>query len=70
MLKKDNGENYNAAKDNLSDATNSSTLRNIRLKMLREENPLECIRCQREESSGIESRRIYETAIWKDFFFF
>ena len=70
ILKKNNGEIYNVAKDNLSDATNSPTLRAIRLKMLKGGKPSECVRCQKEESNGIASRRIYETANWKDFFSF
>lgn len=70
MLKKDNGAIYNVAKDHLSDAINSPTLRKMRLKMLKGDRPEECIRCQKEESNGIESRRIYETANWEDFFSF
>ena len=70
LLKKDNGKVYNAARDNLSEAFNSPTLRDIRLKMLKGERPEQCIRCQKEESNGIRSRRIYESEQWKDFLSF
>ena len=70
MLKKENGEIYNVAKDNLSQARNSPTLKKIRRTMLKGEDPEECVRCQNEETNGIESRRVYETRNWKDFFSF
>ena len=38
--------------------------------MLKGEHPEECIRCQKEEAIGIESRRVCETDIWRDFFSF
>ena len=70
ILKKENGKNYNVAKDNLSDAVNSVTLRNIRLKMLKGEKPEECVRCHREESNNMRSRRLWETANYQPFFSF
>ena len=70
ILKKENGKNYNVAKDNLSQARNSPTLKKIRLKMLKGEKPEECVRCHREESNNMRSRRLWETANYQPFFSF
>ena len=68
LLKKNNGDTYNAASDNLEESRNSPTLKNIRLEMLKGEHPSACIRCQKEEASGILSRRMYENENWKKTF--
>lgn len=48
----------------INDARNSTMLKNIRVNMLQEKWPEECIRCQREEGSGLRSRRDYEREHW------
>ena len=70
LLKKENGETYNARSDNLKEARNSPTLKNIRMEMLKGKNPETCIRCQTEEESGIQSCRMYEIRNWKKVFDF
>ena len=43
-----------------SNVINSSTMKSVRKKMLKGEWPEECVRCQREYNSGMNSRNIYE----------
>ena len=67
-LKKEGGGVFNARFDNLKEARNSPTLKKIRLEMLEGKNPETCIRCEREDATGVVSRRNYETKIWKEHF--
>ena len=70
LLKKENGETYNAHSDDLKEARNSPTLKKIRLDMLKGKDPETCIRCQTEEENGIQSSRVFETRNWKKVFDF
>ncbi len=67
-LKKEDGGIFNAGFDDLEEARNSPTLRRIRLEMLAGKDPETCIRCQREDTAGVVSRRNYENKNWKKFF--
>jgi len=64
LLRKDNNDVYNAATDNLIDSRNCNKLKQIRLAFLNNKWHPDCIRCQREEASGIKSRLTYETENW------
>lgn len=69
LLKKDDGTYFNAGEGNLEEARNAKLLREVREKMLNNEWHSECVRCQREESSGMRSRRIYTNDLWSNYSF-
>lgn len=64
LLKKENGETYNAGHDDLDESRNSELMNSARLDMLEGRWPSACSRCQSEEASGLRSRRIYENQAW------
>jgi organic radical activating enzyme len=64
LIKKDSGEVYSAATDNLDDARNAALMRAARLDMLNGAWPASCTRCQTEEASELRSRRMYENESW------
>ena len=68
LLKKEDGSVYNAGRDNLKSARNSITLKQTRLDMLRGKNPTTCLRCEREDKTGVVSRRQIEKEQWKKVF--
>jgi hypothetical protein len=59
LLLNEKDEVLNASEDSLEVARNSPTLKNIRSEMLQGKWPSACTRCQREETAGIRSKRIY-----------
>lgn len=66
VLRKTDGTPYNAAIDSMDDSRNSELMKIMRTNMLNGIWSTECQRCQTEESSGLRSRRQYETAYWAD----
>jgi MoaA/NifB/PqqE/SkfB family radical SAM enzyme len=58
IYKKENGDNYNLHQDKITDAINSPLAKDIRKTMLEGKWHKECIRCLREETAGMKSRRI------------
>lgn len=60
IVRKENGEAYNAGKDNLSEARNAEMMKQMRVNMLNGVWSEECGRCKAEEESGLDSRRQYE----------
>lgn len=65
IYRKKDGTAYNARYDNLDEARNSDLAKEIRLSMLEGNEHEACIRCDREDASGINSRRQYENELWK-----
>ena len=65
-LKKEDGTPYNAKFDDLSEARNSSLIKEVRKKMLNNEWPDDCARCRKEEEAGLSSRRQWENELWED----
>lgn len=65
LIKKDNGEPYNAGKGGLQESRNANLVREMRLELLSDRWPEECVRCKQEEESGLNSRRQYELSNWK-----
>ncbi|HRO67542.1 MAG TPA: twitch domain-containing radical SAM protein, partial [Pseudobdellovibrionaceae bacterium] len=59
LLQGSGHERLNAATTGLDEARNSETLKKIRRNMLEGRWPESCVRCQREEASGMRSKRIY-----------
>lgn len=66
LVSKDDGSFYNLGKDNLRDYINADLMKEIRLDMLRGEYHPSCVRCQREDNSGMESRKEWEKTIWQE----
>jgi len=64
LLKKENGDTFNAASDDLDDSRNSELMKSARLDMLNGRWPSSCTRCQSEEASSLRSRRTYENEAW------
>lgn len=60
ILKKEDGTNYNIAKDDVLESRNAPLLKEIRLALLRGERHPNCVRCWREEDSGLTSARMVE----------
>lgn len=68
IYRKDNGEAYNAGKDDLKESRNSVMAKDIRKSMLAGEWASSCLRCKRETESGVRSRLDYENNNWANFF--
>jgi organic radical activating enzyme len=65
VIRHDDGTAYNAGRDVLVDARNTTMMKTIRLNMLNDVWNEECGRCKNEEISGLVSRRTYENEQWK-----
>jgi len=61
---KPDGTVYNAAHDDLIESRNCEVAKDIRTTMLKGEWHESCVRCKREDESGVRSRRQYETENW------
>lgn len=59
LLKNESEISLNAGDVGLDEARNSETLKQIRLSMLQSQWPKSCQRCQKEEKSGIRSKRLF-----------
>ena len=64
ILRKEDGTAFNIGRDDINEARNSSTLKEVRATMLKGEWHSECERCRQEEVNGIRSRREYESELW------
>lgn len=65
LVADDNGSLYNLGHDSLQDFRNAKLMRDIRLAILNNQYHPACIRCEREDAAGMESRRIWENKIWE-----
>jgi len=63
VLYKPDGSAYNASTDSLRESRNADFIRDVRASMMRGEWHPSCVRCEREEASGIESKRIMDAVI-------
>jgi len=64
LVKMENGRPVNFAHTTPMEAFNSDYMRSVRTTMLRGEIPASCKGCFEEESQGVVSKRIWETATW------
>lgn len=64
LLKEEDGLPSTLEKNNFLECWNNLYMRSIRLKMLNGEIPDSCIKCFKEEESGYQSKRNWETAFW------
>jgi MoaA/NifB/PqqE/SkfB family radical SAM enzyme len=65
-LVKQDGAAMNLQHHTIEEVWNSQQMKNTRLQMLRGEIPESCKKCFVEEANGIDSKRIWETKVWKE----
>lgn len=70
IYRRKDGTVYNAKDADLQESRNCDLAKEVRRTMLKGETHEACIRCDREDASGINSRRQYENELWKDIFNF
>lgn len=68
LARKSDGSIYNAEFDDLGDARNAQKMKDIRLCILNNSWHPDCIRCKKEEKSGVRSRSSYESELWSHYF--
>jgi len=68
LLRKPDNTIYNAAVDDLVEARNAQKMKDIRVAMINDKWHPDCVRCQKEEESGIRSRFTYEEEAWNHHF--
>lgn len=66
LVAKENGDYYNLRTDDVQSFRNAQLMKDIRKDILSAKYHPSCIRCQREDESGMESRRIWEARIWNN----
>ncbi|MDA8882799.1 twitch domain-containing radical SAM protein [bacterium] len=64
ILKTDDGKPNNLNVSDFETAWNSNYMKNVRLQMLNGEKPPSCTKCYKEEASGHNSKRMWETNYW------
>lgn len=64
LVKNEDGQPANFARDLPKEAFNNEYMRSIRRTMLQGNVPSSCKKCFEEESSGVASKRIWETGTW------
>jgi MoaA/NifB/PqqE/SkfB family radical SAM enzyme len=64
-LVKQDGMNMNLREHTIEQVWNSQFMRDTRLQMLDNKIPSSCTKCFKEESSGITSKRQWETNVWQ-----
>lgn len=64
VLRTEDGLPANLNNTTLLDAWNNDYMRNVRKMMLRGEQPPSCVKCYKEESAGVQSKRNWETEYW------
>ena len=64
ILKTDDGKPNNLNVSDFKTAWNSNYMKNVRLQMLNGEKPPSCMKCYKEEASGHNSKRMWETNYW------
>ena len=65
-LVKQDGAAMNLQHHTIEQVWNSQQMKNTRLQMLKGEIPESCKKCFVEESNGIDSKRVWETKVWKE----
>jgi MoaA/NifB/PqqE/SkfB family radical SAM enzyme len=64
LVKQENGKPANFGFDTPMSAWNNEYMKSVRTTMLRNEIPSSCKKCFEEESNGVVSKRVWETATW------
>lgn len=66
IVKDDSGHHINFANTTPMEAWNSEYMRSVRRTMMDNNIPASCTKCFAEESKGVVSKRIWETATWME----
>jgi MoaA/NifB/PqqE/SkfB family radical SAM enzyme len=64
VLKTEEGKPSNLNVSDFLSSWNSTYMKNVRLQMLKGEEPPSCAKCYKEEQAGHNSKRMWETAYW------
>ena len=64
ILKTEDGKPNNLNVSDFQTAWNSTYMKNVRLQMLAGKKPPSCLKCYKEEESGHNSKRMWETKYW------
>ena len=64
LVRKENGEVSNFAVDTPLEAWNSEYMKSVRTTMMSGNIPASCTKCFDEESKGVVSKRVWESATW------
>lgn len=64
LVKNERGVPANFGKETPMSAWNNEYMKDVRLTMLEGKIPASCQKCYKEESKGVASKRIWETAYW------
>jgi hypothetical protein len=64
LVKNEKGVPANFGKETPMSAWNNEYMKDVRLTMLEGKIPASCQKCYKEESKGVASKRIWETAYW------
>jgi len=67
LLRKDDGNIYNAKDADFTESRNCQKMKDIRKSFLNNEWHPDCLRCQREEASNMNSRFSYEKKLWNHY---
>lgn len=65
-LVKQDGVVMNLQNHSIEKVWNSEQMRHTRLQMLQGDKPSSCLKCYKEESCGIVSKRQWETVVWQE----
>ena len=65
LIRKPDNTVYNAGVDDLVECRNAQKMKDIRVAMMNGKWHPDCVRCEKEEASGIRSRFTYEEELWK-----
>ena len=66
ILKDDTGKPSNLNVSDFLTSWNSTYMKNVRRQMLNGEKPASCLKCYKEEAAGHNSKRMWETAYWRE----
>lgn len=64
VVRHPDGRSFNAGRDSMEEARNAELMKTVRKNMVEGIWSDECGRCQSEEQTGLESRRMYEMRNW------
>jgi len=67
LIRKPDNTIYNAEVDDLVEARNAQKMKDIRVAMINDKWHPDCVRCEKEEASGIRSRFTYEEELWRHY---
>ena len=64
LVKNETGQPANFGRETPMSAWNNEYMKDVRITMLDGKIPASCVKCHKEESQGVASKRIWETGTW------